>query len=864
MKMRTALALLQAIVLIQSAWGRGGGGCFEQGTLILTPAGKIPIERLKAGDTVLTVFRGQLQPVTVRARVQVQPADYLELTFAGRKLRVTGEHPFAVGPGEFREISRVHAGETLIYWDGRALCKDRLQFVERVKATSPAYNLLVAPFGTFLADGVLVHNKGCFLPDTPVLRADGSSVAISEVRPGDKLLAFTADGAKVHAKAHAVFSHEVNEYFIVATESMTLRVTPEHPFYVGNGTFKTLETLRLGDRVFAWDGAGLRAQTIVRMEKRSARVRVYNVQTDSPHTFFASGIAVHNKGGCFPAGTPIRTPRGDVSIEKLHPGDAVLGVDDHGRAVATMVSAIFATRSTLLVLETEIGELRTTQEHPLLTEEGSFRNAGECRAGERIMALRRGGLRPAIVFKRRESLEQAPVFNLRVGPPHTFIASGFVAHNKGGFGGGHSSSGRSSGGSDGGSVLVFFVVIGVFVLILVIAATQKKRDEDLDFVFSRAAIAPKLNKTVKLLEFIGRVDPAFAQSALEQVAEGTFLQLQRCWQQRRYDPMKSLLTPDLYTDHCAQIAGLIRNHEINMIAGLEVKRIDIVNVRYTHKPDDREFTALITASARDYYVDDRTNAFLRGDEAPAMFQEFWTFQFMNGRWLLREVEQTRESDALKDENFFEPFTDHGVEQVYGEAAAQEGPTGPWLERPTETKATRIERLLNFLVNTDRIWNRQSMLERARQVFIRVFLAWEQGDPDSVPKADLFPEYAAKLAEGIRQQTAGGLRVEYRNLCVRKVELILVRNFVDNTRDEFTARISAHAQYIVRQQGRIIRQDEYVSPFVEYWTFGRQNGEWKLKEVLPPAEGEKALSRENVDEESSADQLQWYYQKTRAI
>ena len=157
-----------------------------------------------------------------------------------------------------------------------------------------------------------------------------------------------------------------------------------------------------------------------------------------------------------------------------------------------------------------------------------------------------------------------------------------------------------------------------------------------------------------------------------------------------------------------------------------------------------------------------------------------------------------------------------------------------------------------------------MLERARQVFIRVFLAWEQGDPDSVPKADLFPEYAAKLAEGIRQQTAGGLRVEYRNLCVRKVELILVRNFVDNTRDEFTARISAHAQYIVRQQGRIIRQDEYVSPFVEYWTFGRQNGEWKLKEVLPPAEGEKALSRENVDEESSADQLQWYYQKTRAI
>ena len=67
---------------------------------------------------------------------------------------------------------------------------------------------------------------------------------------------------------------------------------------------------------------------------------------------------------------------------------------------------------------------------------------------------------------------------------------------------------------------------------------------------------------------------------------------------------------------------------------------------------EREFAALITASARDYYLDDRTQEFLRGDDAPASFQEFWTFQRLNGAWLLREIEQSRESDALKDENFF--------------------------------------------------------------------------------------------------------------------------------------------------------------------------------------------------------------------
>jgi hypothetical protein len=60
-----------------------------------------------------------------------------------------------------------------------------------------------------------------------------------------------------------------------------------------------------------------------------------------------------------------------------------------------------------------------------------------------------------------------------------------------------------------------------------------------------------------------------------------------------------------------------------------------------------------------------------------------------------------------------------------------------------------------------------MQERARQVFLRVFAAWEGGDPDSIPTADLFPDYAAKLAEGIRKQSADGMSAEYRNLCVPK-------------------------------------------------------------------------------------------------
>jgi two-component SAPR family response regulator len=47
-------------------------------------------------------------------------------------------------------------------------------------------------------------------------------------------------------------------------------------------------------------------------------------------------------------------------------------------------------------------------------------------------------------------------------------------------------------------------------------------------------------------------------------------------------------------------------------------------------------------------------------------------------------------------------------------------------------------------------------------------------------------------------------VEYRNICVRKVDIILVKNFNDNSRDEFTARISAHAQKVEAKAGRVTR------------------------------------------------------------
>ncbi len=661
-----------------------------------------------------------------------------------------------------------------------------IQSIDPLQAKRPAYNLLVSPGGTFIAGNIALHNKGCFLPDSPILMADGRETKISAVRPGDLLWAFKPDGHLVSTKARSIIKLEVEDYILMKTDRATLRVTEEHPFYVGRGKFKTVEALKTGDTVMAFDGKWLAGQRIISLERIHQKTLVYNLQTDQPNTFFAYGLAVHNKGGgCFPTGTAITTPKGTKAIEQLAAGDEVLAVDSQGHTVRTQVKTIFVNRSPLLKIETGEGSFLTTRDHPISIGEGRFRQAGDLRAGDLISRWKNGRLTLEKISGINDAAGQRLVFNLEVDKPHTFIAESFIVHNKGG-GGFHSSSSRSSsrGSGSGGDLsffqflFVFFFVIIFFIIIIAVIASSaskalKNKAENLDFVYPRNRIIPKAEKTDKLLTFLSQQDQSMTPGELRKLVESTFIKLQECWGKREYGPMGTLLMPNLFTQHTSQLQGLIRNHEINRIDDLKIEQIDLVNVRYTEKTTQREFTALITALARDYYLDDRTGKFLRGDQTPARFQEFWSFQLMNGRWLLREIEQSGESDVLKEDNFAEMLTDDTLKGIYGEKAAPKGEAGPWLEKEVEQKATRIDRMLNFLSQTDKLWDRNQMLERARRIFLNVYLAREAGDPGKIPMEDLFPNVSENLRTQLVKWKEGGYAGEYRNLCVRKVELLLV-------------------------------------------------------------------------------------------
>lgn len=863
---RLVCALLVALAgAAPRVFARGGGGCLEQGTLIATPHGAVPIEQLRVGDEVWGRRDGQPVAATVQALTRVEPEQYLELSVDGRSVRVTPEHPVEVSRGVFVRADHLRPGQAVVVDEGpdRREMARPLGSLDARAPRAPAYNLLVSPGGVFTANGIAVHNKGCFLPDTPITMADGSRRPISTVRPGDEVIAFEADGTLVHARVNGVLTHQVERYLVLRTEHVEVRVTEEHPFYVGHGTFKTAEALQLGETVMVAAEGTLQPQAVLALERVSGPTTVYNLQTDSPHTFLANGIAVHNKGGgCFVPGTQIATPHGKRPIESLRLGDPVYAVAPGGRLVATAVDGIYLNRAVERWIRTDRGVLRTTDEHPLLTA-GGFVDAGAVAFGDHLATAH--GLLPVRAVG--HGVAEVPVYTLRVGGPHTFVADGAIVHNKGG-GGFHGSSYHGGGrGGDGDPFQAIIVGVGLFVVLIVIASRSQARgdDEELDYCFARGEIDAKAAKTMTLLQFIAKTDAKWEPDKLKTVASDTFHLLQRCWRARDYGPMKSKMMQELYEDHCRQIEAMRQNHEINLLDGLTVEAVDLVHVEYSAISNARWFTALFTASARDYYVDDRSGSTVRGDDAAARFQEFWSFQFQDGAWLLREIEQTKESSVLTKENFFEPFTDEGRDQVYGQHAGESGPAGPALPADVADKADKIDRLLNFLVQTDKIWNRDLMLGTARRAFTQIQLAWQDGRPEMLAGADLDAALADELRRALAENQRQNLRVELRNFCVRKIELILIDNRDDRTQDEFTARISAHAQMIVTRAGIEVRRDPWVRAWTDYWTFGRNAGGtgWAVRAIHPPAEGSGLVARENTDEGSSADMLHWYYSKTRA-
>jgi hypothetical protein len=133
---------------------------------------------------------------------------------------------------------------------------------------------------------------------------------------------------------------------------------------------------------------------------------------------------------CFPAGTPVKTPGGDVSIDTLVPGMQVYAFDPmHGTVVSTVTSVHRHQAIEMVLIETPFARMYATPNHPYWVEqEAAWVAAGNLRPGMQLRLLE--GSRALVRSVERYAAHEA-TFNITVLGQHTYYVSeaGFLVHN---------------------------------------------------------------------------------------------------------------------------------------------------------------------------------------------------------------------------------------------------------------------------------------------------------------------------------------------------------------------------------------------------------------------------------------------------
>ena len=115
---------------------------------------------------------------------------------------------------------------------------------------------------------------------------------------GDSLLAFTASGEIVTTTVEQVTVRDTDKCVELYAGQIILRATNEHPIFIGNGRFEPLESLHINDCIYHLANNSLQPIPIRNMKIiDTSAIRVYNLRTKAPHTFFANDIAAQD-GPC--------------------------------------------------------------------------------------------------------------------------------------------------------------------------------------------------------------------------------------------------------------------------------------------------------------------------------------------------------------------------------------------------------------------------------------------------------------------------------------------------------------------------------------------------------------------------------------
>ena len=136
---------------------------------------------------------------------------------------------------------------------------------------------------------------------------------------------------------------------------------------------------------------------------------------------------------CYPEGTPVLTPAGWQTIEKIRTGDFVLSYDYENGVVQRTVTRVSKCTGTHIIYNLELVGfnycIRVTGSHTVFTAEG-WRRVSKIEPGHDLVIIEPNGIaRLAKIINVTHASECGDIYNLITNGEHNFIANRVLSHN---------------------------------------------------------------------------------------------------------------------------------------------------------------------------------------------------------------------------------------------------------------------------------------------------------------------------------------------------------------------------------------------------------------------------------------------------
>jgi hypothetical protein len=384
--------------------------CFIAGTKITMADGSYKnIEDVELGDVVIGKD-GSHNEVLEFLRPTLGDTGATMMAFNGGMPFMTSDHPVYVrGYGwksfdpkmteqkYFMPVGKYQVGDVIETPDGSGFEIKSIEEYSDQNQDQIIYNFRLGGNHTYIADGLVVHNK-CFIAGTEVLLEDKTWKKIEDV--GLDQILIGQDGSKnkilrLHRPKLGINDNWLpHKQRMVSINGSEFATSEDHMFFTTTGWKApdaescnlvhkhTIEAegfvvtdLQLGDNIVTDDG---RLVKVVSIEFRDddPELQLYNFWTDGNHTYHVKmkdsqdGMLVHNK--CFIAGTQVLLADGtSKDIADIELGDVLLGHSGSSNEVVEDHSQPISTRDRQPIWYGFNGNGGfVTAAHPILTEKG--------------------------------------------------------------------------------------------------------------------------------------------------------------------------------------------------------------------------------------------------------------------------------------------------------------------------------------------------------------------------------------------------------------------------------------------------------------------------------------------------------------